>query len=337
MRRFVNFPAFFLCCVLLSSTLTSCNPYGSRDDDGLRLEDLPGKIIYSSQQGSENHIFLTDAKGTRKLTSAEGITDRNYYASHCSFSPDGEWIIYISNRGTNVGDNAIYKMRPDGSDRSPVTDENGKLLLGEAPAISPDGMQVAFNRPEYADSNHDIYITDLADGKIRRLTTNTADDKFPAWSPDGSNILFATDRDYVDAEEYRYRNDIYMVNIDGSGVERQTNEGFIGTGNHQWISSESFVYYTYSLHRPSKDVFEKNTVTDTQNPIIKDLQVRSLWLFWDSTNQQLLTVNKKYQELPVTFSIFDSNGNLLKQKELSDPVLKNATSFNWRITDEENN
>ena len=54
-----------------------------------------------------------------------------------------------------------------------------------------------------------------ADGSGQtRLTDNPADDGRPIWSPDGSRIAFASDRDG--------NWEIYVMNADGSGQTRLT-------------------------------------------------------------------------------------------------------------------
>lgn len=54
--------------------------------------------------------------------------------------------------------------------------------------ISPDGSQIAFT---YAG---DIYTVPTAGGKATRLTATEAYESHPVWSPDGSRIAYATDR-----------------------------------------------------------------------------------------------------------------------------------------------
>jgi Tol biopolymer transport system component len=57
--------------------------------------------------------------------------------------------------------------------------------------------------------NSEIYLMDL-DGKLAiNLTQNAASDTYPVWSPDGTQIAFATDRDDITYE-------IYVMNGDGS-------------------------------------------------------------------------------------------------------------------------
>jgi len=49
-----------------------------------------------------------------------------------------------------------------------------------------------------------------------RLTDDPGQDSFPTWSPDGSHIAFASDRDG--------NPEIYVMDADGSNVTRLTND-----------------------------------------------------------------------------------------------------------------
>jgi Tol biopolymer transport system component len=60
-----------------------------------------------------------------------------------------------------------------------------------------------------------IYIMNPDGSGLRRLTTNSAKDRSPVISPDGSRIAFASDRDGASR--------IYIMNVDGSGQRRLTN------------------------------------------------------------------------------------------------------------------
>ncbi len=66
------------------------------------------------------------------------------------------------------------------------------------------------------DGNFNIYVMDSDGGHQTRLTTNTADDTQPRWSPDGNQIAF---------HSYRANFQIYRVNADGSGETLLANSG----------------------------------------------------------------------------------------------------------------
>jgi len=62
------------------------------------------------------------------------------------------------------------------------------------PAISPNGSMVAVDREDSTGSS-DIWLHDLLRGTASRFTFNSKLNIYPIWSPDGSRINFASNRD----------------------------------------------------------------------------------------------------------------------------------------------
>ena len=62
--------------------------------------------------------------------------------------------------------------------------------IEDAPALSPDGKQVAFSWNGPKEDNTDIYVQMVGDTHASRLTTDPRDDLNPCWSPDGTRIAF---------------------------------------------------------------------------------------------------------------------------------------------------
>ena len=60
------------------------------------------------------------------------------------------------------------------------------------PSLSPDGHRVAFYRG--VAGNPDVWLLDLRRGAFSKFTSDPADDVFPVWSPDGSRMIFSSNR-----------------------------------------------------------------------------------------------------------------------------------------------
>ena len=93
-------------------------------------------------------------------------------------------------------------------------DRTGKRLesVGEpadywTPRLAPDGRRVAFGIGDPGD----LWIHDLSRRVRARLTFNPADDVAPIWSPDGTRIVFSSQRSGA--------GDLYMKLASGTGAE----------------------------------------------------------------------------------------------------------------------
>jgi Tol biopolymer transport system component/DNA-binding winged helix-turn-helix (wHTH) protein len=58
------------------------------------------------------------------------------------------------------------------------------------PSFAPDGERVAFAWDGEKQDNFDIYVRQIGDGTLLRLTSDPKPDLSPAWSPDGRTIAF---------------------------------------------------------------------------------------------------------------------------------------------------
>ena len=83
-------------------------------------------------------------------------------------------------------------------------DRNGSELAAVAqpgnhsiPALSPDGKRAAVTMVDADSGNWDLWLYELERGIRTRFTFNTAVDALPVWSPDGSRIVFASNRNGI--------------------------------------------------------------------------------------------------------------------------------------------
>ena len=90
-----------------------------------------------------------------------------------------------------------------------------------APAISPDGrtavLPVTSFDIEKNKGDTDLWLVPTKPGKSRQLTSGEANDSAPAWSPDGTQIVFVSKR----GEDKQAQ--LYVIAVDGGEAKRITN------------------------------------------------------------------------------------------------------------------
>jgi TolB protein len=123
-----------------------------------------------------------------------------------SFSPDGQQIVYMSERDKNRD---LYIADLQGNDIARLTSDP---TYDYEPAWSPDGKQIVYVSRKTGDS--EIYLMGVDGSHVRQLTDVHGLDWRPTWSPDGKWIVY---------ESWRNGNaDVYMMAADGSHEQQLT-------------------------------------------------------------------------------------------------------------------
>lgn len=91
------------------------------------------------------------------------------------------------------------------------------------------------------DGNLEIYSMNADGTNQTRLTTDSASDLSPDWSPDGKWIVFQSDRD-KDLEDLAYKHEIYIMDSEGNHIQRLTNNNS-HDGNPKWSPSGDWIAY----------------------------------------------------------------------------------------------
>ncbi|MCG8049808.1 MAG: hypothetical protein JAZ15_01285 [Candidatus Thiodiazotropha endolucinida] len=193
--------------------------------------DLPSHIRYAWPLHPYD-IYRANADGSG-LTA---LTDNPKYDAEPIVSADGKWIVFGSQR---EGDFDIYRMDVDGGNVQRLTDTEG---YDGGPWFSPDSTKIVWRawhptsaaekaqwqknmKQDYVQSTPlDIWVMN-ADGSNKiRLTDNGATNWAPSWHPDGKRIVFSSNMDdwRDDYKTYGHNFELYLINSDGSGLERIT-------------------------------------------------------------------------------------------------------------------
>lgn len=181
-------------------------------------------IVYSSQNfDGTSSISVIRADGTRRRQ----LVDDTWSNEHPVWSPNGRWIAFASNR---LGTFDLFRMDPTGGNLQELTTT---LDIQEGnPDWSPDGSRLAFDAcisrtfpcPGFH-PNYEIYVMS-GTGRMDRLTNAPGIDWNPAWSPDGSSIVFRSDRTHYTA--------LWLMNADGTNERILTPQQFQGGVDPAW-------------------------------------------------------------------------------------------------------
>jgi len=206
------------------------------------------EIIFTTSRYSDNiSLYKMNSDGTNEIH----IGAKEYWCDTPKISPSGQSLVYIEGRrdpfveilvrinldgsdrmeifeGSNIrrpdwspdGQKLIfddlyfiYQINNDGSNLLKLTDSTYRSYDAD---WSPGGERIAFVYIS-DDDDREIYIMDIDGQNIQNLTNNPIGmDHTPVFSPDGSKILFISNRDGD--------SDAYIMNVDGGEVVNLTNE-----------------------------------------------------------------------------------------------------------------
>jgi Tol biopolymer transport system component len=104
-------------------------------------------------------------------------------------------------------------------------------------SIAPNGKSVAVDKAEMASQGtNDVWTYELQRDIAKRLTFDPAVDRVPIWSPDGTRLLFVSNREHGV--------DLYMKNSDGTQQEKRVVTDELNKYPNDWSRDGKYILYT---------------------------------------------------------------------------------------------
>ena len=169
-------------------------------------------VLFTRQRDGKLDLWRVRPDGTEEFQ----ITHTDDWQEGGSFYlPDSETILFRAWKRQDEGkkplEMTVFTIRHDGTGLRQVTHDPG---TNWAPHPAPDGRHFTYVRllPPH---NFEVYLGDLQTGESRRLTWNEAFDGFPAFSPDGRTLVFASGRDGAPGE---HKLEVYLMDVSSLGL-----------------------------------------------------------------------------------------------------------------------
>jgi TolB protein len=224
--------------------------FPSLSPDGTRIVFESNRRRAAGEPPNVSDLFVMNADGTEQTwllrgSSATWSPDGLSIAFHASVSGSGLPANPYPGSATLDSDIFVVNVRDVLEKKSaPRNLTNNPAAIDDDPDWSPDGKTIIFTSHATND-NHtnavtaEIYAIEANGGKPRALTSNDHEERAPAWSPDGKQIVFCCRRgakpDF----------DICVMNADGSG-EKKLTDSPLGDLTPSWSPDGSKIVF----HRP---------------------------------------------------------------------------------------
>ncbi len=258
--------------------LRTSDVFSIKDVDDPQLSPDGRFVAYSvrtldgKKDKSDRDVYMAPVAGGEPLR----LTSSPKSESTPRFSPDGEWIAFLSSREGSHGQ--VFLLSRRGGEAVKLTDykasvsdlawspDSKRLALvvsdvdPDAPATDDDDADssapkktakpIVLKRLQFKrdgtgylnDQRSHVHVFEVASKKSFQLTSGPFDDEDPAWSPDGERIAFVSNRSLPDADASD-NSDVFVVGAREGEVPRGIATGPGDDASPVWSPDGQWVAY----------------------------------------------------------------------------------------------
>ncbi len=232
--------------------------------DGKFIVFYSDRVTTPTEENHNNEIYIMDLK-TKEV---KRLTDNNAGDYDPSYSPDGNTILFKSNRDDGYGD--IFRMNTDGSDQINLTKERSETEEWD-PTFTPDGEKIVFvSRLTQKHDDDELFRMNVDGTEVIQLTKDSVPDWYPSINPKTKNIVFTAKSTSIVADD--------LYETDETGTKRERLTTLVGNDDDASVSADGktlvFIndydgdYDLYIMDRATKSVERiENTPSVELSPV----------------------------------------------------------------------
>lgn len=281
--------------------------------------------IDSAKDKRNTDVWMSSEEGNESIQ----LTNSPDGESNPKWSPDNKYISFVSSR--EGGTSQIFLLNRMGGEAQKLTSlksdlldyswspDSKKLLLTLKDSEDTTGKKrnkpMVINRYQFKQDvegyrydtrkNH-LYLFDVKDKKLDTLTQGNYNESGAQWSPDGSKIVFVSNR--TEDPDKNQNSDLYVINAQAGAKENQLTTWKGSDSNPRWSPDGTMISYLRS--------------TSDENYFMYDQSLLAVIPAIGGAPKLL----SKSLDRPISHHKWDKNGNIAVS--ISDDCMRRMASYN---------
>ncbi len=228
------------------------------------------------------------------LVKETNLTKNSFDDRYASYSPDGEKIVFESNRDGNW---QVYLMNADGSEQERLTTSKSN---NRRPSWHPNGQMILFESDRNA--KIDLFTIDIANLQLEQLTDfEKGEPIFATYAPNGQSIALSI-------RESEDKSNIILIDLNGKIIEYLTNEDLRSYYPRWSKDGKEIVYFSRKETKNLDDEIYRLNIETGEEIRLTDWPKHNFCPSWSNDNSRIVYVTSMEEVRPEIY-IMDSNGN----------------------------